>query len=287
VAENTGNAKEFTCPYHGWLYDLDGKLIGAPYMEQAAGWDKKNCRLKPLGLRVWAGWIFVTLNENPVPWEAWIAPYDKEFGHLKQENCRVADKLTIEVNCNWKFPVENLMDNYHSRILHRKTIGPTMGVERYTGVRTGSKAFTAYYDAKPMTYEGKSLFGPMPWMQDQSERYACSAHVAPNMHMLARVDNVHPFIIWPLGGDRCRITCYMLWPAEWHSQPEFRERVAPYNEFTLAVMQEDSSVMESLHDAARSSRFEPGRMSRLELGVYNLVNYNVDRVLGIGDTKLY
>jgi Rieske 2Fe-2S family protein len=287
VAQESGNAKEFMCPYHGWLYDLDGKLIGAPYMEQAVGWDRKTTRLRPLELRVWAGWIFVTLNANPMPWEEWIAPYDNEFGFLKQENCRVADKLVLEVNCNWKFPVENLMDNYHSRILHRKTIGPTMGVERYTGVRHGSKAFTAYYEAKPMTYDGTTRFGKMPWMEDKSERFACSAHIAPNMHMLARVDNVHPFIIWPLGVDRCRITCYILWPAEWHAMPDFRERVAPYNEFTQAVMNEDGSVMESLHDAARSSRYEPGRMSRLELGVYNLVNYNVDRVLGVGDTKLY
>jgi choline monooxygenase len=287
VAEGAGQAKEFMCPYHGWLYGLDGKLIGAPYMDKAEGWDRKNCRLKPVQLRVWAGWIFVTLSTNPVPWEEWIAPYEKEFGFLKQENCRLADKLTVEVDCNWKFPVENLMDNYHSRILHAKTIGPTMGVERYTGIREGSKAFTAYYDAKPMTYEGKSLFGNMPWLADKPDRFACSAHIAPNFHMLARSDNVHPIIIWPLGPGRSRITVYMLWPAEWHSLPDFRERVAPYNQFTMDVVKEDASVMESLHDAAKSSRYEPGRMSRLELGVYNLLNYNVDRVLGQRDTKLY
>ena len=45
--------------------------------------------------------------------------------------------------------------------------------------------------------------------------------------------------------------------------------------------------MESQHDAASSSRYEPGRMSRLELGVYNLLNYDADRVLGIGNTKLF
>jgi hypothetical protein len=52
-------------------------------------------------------------------------------------------------------------------------------------------------------------------------------------------------------------------------------------------MEEDSSVMESLHDAASSEMYEPGRMSRLELGVYNLINYNLDRVLGESETKLY
>ena len=35
VATGSGNAAEFSCPYHGWLYDLTGKLIGAPYMNEA------------------------------------------------------------------------------------------------------------------------------------------------------------------------------------------------------------------------------------------------------------
>jgi len=287
VASESGNAKEFSCPYHGWLYDLQGRLVGAPNMEQAVGFDKKNCRMKPLGLGVWAGWVFITFNPDPMPFAEWIAPYDAELGFLKQENCMLADKLVLEVDCNWKFPVENLMDNYHSRVLHVKTIGPTMGVERFTGTRHGRAAFNAYYDARPMVADSKSRFGIMPWLEGKTERFACSAHIAPNMHLFARCDNVHPFLMWPLGPNRTRIVCYMLWPKEWHALPDFRERVEPYNVFTRQLMDEDSSVMESLHDAASSALYEPGRMSRLELGVYNLINYNLDRVLGTGGPKLY
>jgi choline monooxygenase len=287
VAEGAGNAQEFVCPYHGWLYDLDGRLTGAPYMDQAVQFDKKNCRLKPLHLGVWAGWIFITFNENPIPFVDFIAPYDRELGFLRQEECRLGEKITIEVNCNWKFPVENLMDNYHSRVLHVKSIGPTMGVERFTGQGRTSKAFTAYYDAKPMTADGKSRFGKMPWLDGKTDRFACSAHIAPHMHLFARADNVHPFLMWPLGVDRARIECYQLFPKDWHADPEFSRKVKDYTAFTSQVVHEDASVMESLHDAASSKRYQPGRMSRLELGVWNLVNYNVDRVLGVEDTRLY
>jgi phenylpropionate dioxygenase-like ring-hydroxylating dioxygenase large terminal subunit len=287
VAEDAGHATRFMCPYHGWVYGLDGRLIGAPNMKQAIGFDNKAHRLKPLSVGVWAGWIFVSLAEEPLPFEEWIEPYDKELGFLKQEECGLADKLTVEVDCNWKFPVENLMDNYHSRVLHAKTIGPTVGVERFKGIRNGVSAFTAYYEGKPMTKEGTSRFGSIPWLADKGERFACSAHIAPNMQLFARSDSIHPFVMWPVGVDKVRITCYMLWPKEWHAQSDFREKVAPYNEFTRQVMNEDVSVMESLHDAAKSPFFKPGRMSDLELGVYNLLNYNVDRALGLGDPKLY
>ena len=287
VAPADGNAKEFMCPYHGWLYDLDGRLVGVPYMDEAVGFDKRNCRLKPVHVGIWAGWIFLNFDEKPLPFEEFIAPYDRELGFLKQEECRLAEKLVVDVNCNWKFPVENLMDNYHSRVLHVKSIGPTMGVERFTGVRHGANAFTAYYDAKPMTADGKGRFDKMPWLEGKSDRFACSAHIAPNMHLFARSDNVHPFVMWPLGVDRVRIICFQLFPKAWHNDPAFADKVKDYTAFTLQVVNEDASVMESLHDAAASTRYEPGRMSRLELGVWNVINYNVDRVLGSGSPKLY
>ena len=56
VATGNGNTSEFSCPYHGWLYDLTGKLVGAPYMKEAEGFDPRDCALRPLRADVWAGW---------------------------------------------------------------------------------------------------------------------------------------------------------------------------------------------------------------------------------------
>lgn len=48
IATGSGNTKEFTCPYHGWLYGLDGRLTGASYMRDSEGFDRKNCQLPSL-----------------------------------------------------------------------------------------------------------------------------------------------------------------------------------------------------------------------------------------------
>ena len=61
VAEGAGNARGFSCPYHAWFYDLEGKLVAAPLMTQSEV-DLTNCRLKPMKLALWRGWIFVSFD---------------------------------------------------------------------------------------------------------------------------------------------------------------------------------------------------------------------------------
>ena len=45
VAEGRGNTRGFVCPYHHWVYGLDGALINAPAMERTCDFDKKAVRL--------------------------------------------------------------------------------------------------------------------------------------------------------------------------------------------------------------------------------------------------
>ena len=35
-----GHSSTIQCPYHAWTYGLDGRLIGAPHMDEVPGFDK-------------------------------------------------------------------------------------------------------------------------------------------------------------------------------------------------------------------------------------------------------
>ena len=59
VAEGKGNTRGFTCPYHHWSYDLDGKLVGAPAMGRTCNFDKAQYNLPKLQVELWHGFIFV------------------------------------------------------------------------------------------------------------------------------------------------------------------------------------------------------------------------------------
>src|SRR5205085_5188363 len=61
-----GHASAIQCPYHAWTYALDGKLIGAPHMDEVSGFDKADYSLHGVNLGLWEGFIFVNLANSGI-----------------------------------------------------------------------------------------------------------------------------------------------------------------------------------------------------------------------------
>ena len=59
-----GHLSAIQCPYHAWTYGLDGRLIGAPHMDEVPGFDKADYPLHSVNLGVWEGFIFVNLADS-------------------------------------------------------------------------------------------------------------------------------------------------------------------------------------------------------------------------------
>ncbi|MBF6569708.1 MAG: Rieske (2Fe-2S) protein [Candidatus Binataceae bacterium] len=62
-----GTTRSFSCPYHGWTFSLDGKLIGTPLPEGYAntGFRRDDYRLPPLSAISAGGLVFVSLAGKP------------------------------------------------------------------------------------------------------------------------------------------------------------------------------------------------------------------------------
>lgn len=281
VADGSGNVKEFSCPYHGWLYDLEGKLIGAPYMKESEVFDAANCRLRPVRLEAWAGWVFINFDPDAPSLSESLADIMGHFNLLRAEDCRLAFKVAVELDCNWKFFVENLIDVYHSRVVHAKTLGRKRGdPDKYPFHLLKNGGTAMFYDSGPMTPTAETLFRKMPWIEDRPETFACSGRVPPNMQLFGRSDNVHSFVMWPLDVDHTQVIHYTLFPKEFFDDPEFDDKIKIYRDFVLAVAEEDEAMVRSLQRAMHSNQFEPGPMSVLERGIHHVINSHLERIFG-------
>ena len=280
VASGAGNLKEFSCPYHGWTYDLEGKLVGAPYMKEAEGFDPTSCRLKPIQSALWAGWIFIAFDDDAPAFEDFVGEFDGEFGFLRQEDLRTGDKIVTELNCNWKLVVENLMDFYHAKTLHGTTFGAfvELDMDAIPFTRLANGGFSMFYTSGAMLPGGKPPMGNIPWLENKPHTFACLGLLPPALVQFGHCDNTQVFLTWPLTPETSRIEVYTLFAEKQLERPDFAEHVKKYHDFMSEVVDEDREMVNSLQRNLGSRRFQPGRMSRLEENIHNTINSYLDRV---------
>ncbi|MEO1194209.1 MAG: aromatic ring-hydroxylating dioxygenase subunit alpha [Pseudomonadota bacterium] len=128
VEGNCNVGKRLVCPYHNWVYDLDGQLAGVPAQKTCfPDMDRSQVRLHAAALGIYRDLVFVHPDATPAePFETWLAdldrvpwPHDLSADGLSENS----EELVYELKCNWKVFVENALDGYHLAYLHKHTLG--------------------------------------------------------------------------------------------------------------------------------------------------------------------
>jgi len=280
VAEGKGNVRHFKCPYHGWTYDLAGNLRGAAYMKETDGFDLANCRLPRIHLDVWRGNIFISFAAEPPSFLQAMAEFEKDFAQLRTDKCRLADVTRLQLNCNWKFMHENLMDFYHVGVLHVKSFGARFSWTTDNVSLKDNGGITIRYAAAPSTPDGQTLFRKSPWLEGEDNSFACTGFSPPNLTLFGRIDCVKLMVAWPLGPDKCEVFIYLLFPEEFFADPDFDKKLKVYKDYQAIIYEEDRSMIESMQRAMSLPVYVPGRMSVMEKPIHHFLNGYLDRMFG-------
>jgi len=129
LLEGSGNAgSKLVCPYHLWVYNLDGALKGVPAKSECfPDLDVKSVRLMSASIGFFKGLIFIHPSADPdESFDEWLAsvpdhvwPHDLDSTDLQEFGFEVV----YEMKCNWKVFFENAIDGYHLAYLHKHTLG--------------------------------------------------------------------------------------------------------------------------------------------------------------------
>ena len=122
--ERRGKTSVFVCRYHGWSYDITGKLRGVPHSAgYDADFDKSDYPLVSLRVEEYAGLISATFRNDIQPLDEYLGrakPWIDLF--MKQGagfGVKVAGTQRFRFRGNWKIQLENTTDAYHFPIVHR------------------------------------------------------------------------------------------------------------------------------------------------------------------------
>ena len=115
-AAQAGSVAQFTCPYHGWSYGLDGSLESARHMP--VGFDRAAHGLRPIVCRVVQGVIFISFAAEPPAFEHVAGTLEGALGAYGWATAKVAHRVTYPLSANWKLAVENYVECYHCGPAH-------------------------------------------------------------------------------------------------------------------------------------------------------------------------
>src|SRR6266567_331416 len=124
--ERRGNVKELKCIYHGWTYDLAGKLTGVAFergVKRQGGmppeFRKDEYHLQRLRVAELSGLIFGSFDEAAPDLETYLGPVVAGgIRRVLNRPARIIGRSTQVLPNNWKLYFENTKDTYHASILH-------------------------------------------------------------------------------------------------------------------------------------------------------------------------
>jgi carnitine monooxygenase subunit len=126
VVSECDSRMRMTCRFHGWTFNLDGKLVGLPGNEGFADMDREQRGLITVPVAEWGGMIFVRADpegaEIDVP--AHLGDFADELLHLELAKARPARHSLVETRTNWKYAWDTYCESYHFATLHNATVAP-------------------------------------------------------------------------------------------------------------------------------------------------------------------
>ena len=118
VTEPTGRIPRFQCPYHAWIYDLDGTLHQPRHTDVLDDFNLDEWGLVPVALDVWQGLIFLNVSGDAPPLLEFLDDLPGYFERYDLAGLRRAKRIDYVVSANWKAIVENYSECYHCPGVH-------------------------------------------------------------------------------------------------------------------------------------------------------------------------
>lgn len=116
-----GQVSRIMCPYHAWVYRLDGQLVRAPETEGLADFDTDDVCLDAIQVEAFCGFIYVNLDPTAAPLAEQAGGLGDEIWQWAPdvEDLTFAHRLTYDIKSNWKNVVDNFLECYHCPTAHK------------------------------------------------------------------------------------------------------------------------------------------------------------------------
>ncbi len=269
-------ARRFSCPYHGWVYDTTGKLVGVPEREDFAPEHLDGQRAPAVAADEWGGWVWVNLlgPEKAPPLLQWIGEeIQADLGQFRMEDMVLLDVMEWDVPVSYKAIVDGFNEIYHTAALHHVSPQWTKSARDTSFHIVGNNymCFVPRHDRRDELEED--------W--DHHQNAICHYVVFPNTVFNCNPEHIQVFNPIPIDVDRTKFLCWeIVYPGD-QSDPEYAAywtKMTSHWEHLKKVVGEDIDIYEQLARTKRSSAYTHNILSEREckIGHYH---ENISRLI--------
>jgi Rieske 2Fe-2S family protein len=264
--EHTGTfAGSIQCPYHAWTYGLDGRLLGAPHMDEVPHFRKEDYALSALQADEWDGHVFVNFSASAPPLGHQLGELPAKFAQWGMSDLRLGHRIVYDVKANWKLIIQN-----YNECLHCPNLHPALNKLSHYLSGENEPLRTTYMggrmDLRPgvetLSMDGTCPRALLPGLSGEDRRRVYYYAIFPNMLLSLHPDYMMVHTLWPVAPDRTINVC------EWHFHPEELRKpgfnAADAIEFWDLTNRQDWHVCELSQAGIASKGYRPGPYSNRE-----------------------
>jgi phenylpropionate dioxygenase-like ring-hydroxylating dioxygenase large terminal subunit len=292
LVSGAGKTKSFRCPYHGWMYALDGELRATPDFNDTEDFTKGDYPLHGVRTEIWQGFIFININ----PAASSLAERVTDMSRWEIDKYALGDKETThkaswDVACNWKAYIDNAMEEYHTPWVHGETLQPIMPMKGWKEFPDISdQPWTVLIGQFPglcLSPTGEPRF-PIPeaFAEIDPEFDGLPiVNIFPNLVLVCSADSMYYMLVDPTGVESMKVTLGLCVPKEsarafGAGDPATVEAAEWYWSMVPPFMVEDNDACEAQQRGLRSRAAGAGRYCKHEILVWRFANWIVETAYG-------
>jgi phenylpropionate dioxygenase-like ring-hydroxylating dioxygenase large terminal subunit len=272
VLDGAGNCgKAMRCPYHGWTYGLDGRLLAIPEKTGFTGFDKDANGLWPLSVGVAAGFVFASLNPEPEPLSEYLGPFERWMAPYRAERLvRSAEHITV-LPVNWKNSIDNYLEGYHIPVGHPGLLR-LLDYKRYLVETSDARVSIARSPMRDKVSQNmqerlyQRLMRPMPGLREPEDREWNFIFAFPGMTFNLYPDQIDFWVNYPIDERRTLSVWNSFRPPETAGR---RDRVVRMLNTRIQnlVQHEDNDLTARVQEGLGSSLYRAGVIGARENGL--------------------
>ena len=279
LLEGSGNKRTIVCPYHGWTYNIDGTLRGAPAMTKNQSFCKDAYRLPAIRCEEWLGWVMITLNKDAPPVASELAEVESHISDYGMTDYVETFHETHVWDTNWKILAENFMESYHLPVCHAGTIG---GLSRLDEMicPPGRKAFNYHTILKDETLKIAIAHPSNTRMTGERRRMTYLLAIYPSLLITLTPGYFWYLCLHPKGPGQVHMIFGGGMAPEFIASDEAKGQLDQLKRLLDEVNVEDRGCTERVFKGLSASAARPGHLSHLERPNFDFAQYLAERTGG-------